>query len=215
MSFSGLKILCVMSHPDDETIGCGATLARAAREGADVRAYMPFTRLELPDRDAWSVAISQFKQATKLLGANPVMLDHPPVESEVWQAPCEILPGLTPHIEWCDLVITHWHGDVHQTHRLVSQAVEIATRPFRLRRRVMQCEIPSSSDQSFKFSFAPNLFVPVHEEDAQRKLAAMRVYASEQAPGRNPANLERWMRIRGEQIGTDFAEAFSVARWFL
>ena len=30
------KILVIASHPDDETLGCGATIARHVHEGADV-----------------------------------------------------------------------------------------------------------------------------------------------------------------------------------
>lgn len=215
MSFAGLKLMCVLSHPDDETIGCGATLARAAREGAEVKVYLPFRRLDSPARDDWSTALAQFRAATQLLGAEPVLPREWRLESEFWQQPHALLGELEPHLEWADLVITHWHGDVHQAHRVVSQAVELGTRPFRLRRRVLQCEIPSSSDQSFMRTFTPNLFVPIQAQDAAAKLAAMALYEREQAPGRNPASLERWLHIRGEQIGTDLAEAFAVARWFL
>lgn len=215
MGFHGQNVLCILSHPDDESIGCGATLARAAREGAHVRVYLPFRRLDVPGRDSWDTVHAQFEQAVRLLGAEPWVASDIGPESAYWQSAHKLLPDLTPHLEWCDLAITHWHGDVHQSHRVVSQAVEIGTRPFRLRRRVLQCEIPSSSDQSFMRTFTPNLYVPVEMGDAAKKLEAIGLYTGEHTSGRNVANLDRWLHIRGEQVGTELAEAFSVARWFL
>lgn len=215
MSFAGERVLCVTSHPDDETIGCGATLARAAREGAAVRTYLPFRRLDVAGRGAWDEAVARFRRASAILGAQAVLSEPMPAERDVWSAPHLLAEALAPHLEWSTLVITHWHGDVHQAHRVVSQAVEIGTRPFRLRRRVLQCEIPTSSDQSFVRSFTPGLFVIVDAGDARRKLEAMACYPQEHAPGRSPSTLDRWMQVRGEQIGVERAEAFAVARWYL
>jgi LmbE family N-acetylglucosaminyl deacetylase len=215
VEFAGERVLCVLSHPDDETIGCGATLARAAREGAAVRVVLPFRRIDVAGRDDWDTVLRHMQRAAGLLGAQVVVDPDVGCESQFWQAPHRLLDSLTPQLEWATLVITHWHGDVHQAHRAVSQAVELGTRPFRRRRRVLQCEIPSSTDQSFVRTFVPNLFVPVAPNDADRKLQAMECYRSEHAPGRNPASLARWLNVRGEQIGVEQAEAFSVARWFL
>jgi len=215
VGFTGERVLCVIAHPDDEAIGCGATLARAAREGAEVRVYLPFRRLDMHGRGDWAEVVDQFHAAAAILGAAAVVADSPRPESDYWAAPNLLLDGLAPHLQWATLVITHWHGDVHQSHRAISQAVEIGTRPFRLRRRVLQCEVPTSSDQSFMRAFMPNLFVPVQPEDAAKKLAAVACYPHELAPGRNPASLQRWLQVRGEQVGNELAEAFAVARWFL
>lgn len=213
--FAGQKIVCILAHPDDETIGCGATIAHAVAAGADVRVLLPLRRLDMPCRDDWQTMLAQFQRAVSVLGAHPVVAETPRPEAEIWHSPQDLLPLISPWIEWSDLVITHWHGDMHQSHRAVSQAVELATRPFRLRRSVIQCEIPTSSDQSFTQGFAPNLYVSVDAAAAADKVAAMSVYVNEFCPGRNPASMDRWLRIRGEQIGSGFAEAFAVARWFL
>jgi hypothetical protein len=50
---------------------------------------------------------------------------------------------------------------------------------------------------------------------AAKKLAAVDCYPHEWAPGRNPVSLQRWLQVRGEQVGSELAEAFAVARWFL
>lgn len=213
--FTGKRVVCIMAHPDDETIGCGATLAKAVAEGAEVRVVLPLRRIDVPGRDDWDTVLAQFRRAVSLLGATPVIADGLQCESTVWQAPQQLLPLISPWIEWSDLVITHWHGDLHHSHRAVAHAVELATRPFRLRRSVIQSEIPSSSDQSYAQGFVPNMYINVDGTAAADKVAAMAHYVNELCPGRNPASLDRWLRVRGEQTGCDFAEAFSVARWFL
>ena len=64
-------------------------------------------------------------------------------------------------------------------------------------------------------TFSPNLYVKVTQEDMERKLSAMEIYKGELAPGRTPLSLERLLRMRGEQIGAEFAECFCVARWYM
>jgi hypothetical protein len=119
-----------------------------------------------------------------------------------------------PHVEWCETVITHWPGDVHQVHRQVARSVEIATRPFRRRRNVAFMEVATSTDQSWGAAFAPNLFVTLDVGHVRRKLDAMEHYTSEGAPGRDAEDLERRVRLRGHQVGVAAAEAFLVARMF-
>jgi LmbE family N-acetylglucosaminyl deacetylase len=215
VNFQDLKIVCILAHPDDETIGCGATIHTAVKQSAQVKVLLPLRRMDVAGRDNWATMLGQFESAVQVLGAQAVVPHNARLETEVWNTPTDILPIICPWIEWSDLVITHWRGDVHQSHRAISQAVELGTRPFRLRRNVIETETPSSSDQSFTHSFSPNMYVTVTQAAAASKVEAMRLYVNEHFPGRNPESLERWLRVRGEQIGTEFAEAFSIARLFM
>jgi LmbE family N-acetylglucosaminyl deacetylase len=209
------RLLCVIAHPDDETLGCGGSLARAADRGAEVRVLLPVRRTDPRGLALWDTLLDQFAAAVMLLGGESVVPEHPLTE-EAAEADVKALHELVlPHVEWCDSVITHWPSDVHQVHRQVSRAVEIATRPFRRRRTVAFMEVATSTDQSWDRPFAPNLFVELGESFVQRKLDAMSRYASERAPGREREDLERQLRQRGRQIGVDAAEAFVLARSFL
>ncbi len=215
MNFAGAKILCVMAHPDDEVLGCGATLARAAVMGAEVRVLLGLKRTDVAERDCWEVVRQQFVAAVRHLGAFPLLPDDSLVEDTLFCSVNRCVELIVPYVDWCDVLFTHHEGDAHESHRLITRAVEIASRPFRRRRTIIQCEIPTSTDQSFKNSFSPNLFVSVDENDVTKKLEAMAMYDRELAHGRNPQNLRRLLQIRGEQIATHYAEAFIIARAFL
>ncbi len=209
------RLLCVIAHPDDETLGCGGTLARAADSGSEVRVLLPVRRTDLRGIAVWDELIEQFAAATKIVGAEAVIPVGQMTE-EAAEADVKALHELVvPHVEWCETVITHWPHDVHQVHRQVARAVEIATRPFRRQRAVAFMEVATSTDQTWGQAFAPNLFVHLDEAHVQRKLDAMACYTSEGAPGRDSADLELQMRMRGRQIGAPAAEAFILARSYV
>ena len=209
------RVVCVVGHPDDEVLGCGATLAKAADMGAEVRVLLSVRRTDPRGVEHWDEILGQFHESVLELGATPVLAPRLMTEEQTEWDLKSLHELVVDQVDWADLVITHWPGDVHQVHRQVARAVEVASRPFRRRRDVLFMEVATSTDQAFVGAFSPTLFVDVNEEQVARKLAAMSVYRTEQDLGRRPEDLERQLRQRGTQSGTTFAEAFVVARSYL
>jgi LmbE family N-acetylglucosaminyl deacetylase len=209
------RLLCVVGHPDDETLGCGATLARLADAGVEVRVLLPVRRTDPRGVARWPELLDEFAKACEILGAEAIIPDEQ-VTEEVAEHDLKAVHELVvAQVEWAEAVVTHWPGDVHQVHRQVSRAVEVATRPFRRRRSVAFMEVATSTDQAYQSAFSPNLWVRLDRIHVDRKLAAMACYESEQAPGRAGEDLEDQIRARGRQIGAPFAEAFAIARSYL
>ncbi len=215
IDFSDKKILCVMAHPDDEVLGCGGALAKARDEGAEITVLLSLQRRDLLDRCSWSTACKQFNSAVKYLGAKSVILNNLLREDCSGINESIVESSISPYIELADIVFTHHSGDVHHSHRLISKAVEIATRPFERKKWVLQCFIPTSTDQGYRTQFSPNLFVTLSEPQAIRKATAMGLYKNEDKPGRDYRSIINYLRVVGNKIGSEYAEEFFIARAFL
>lgn len=212
------KYLIVIAHPDDEVLGCGGLMAKAADAGHAVTVLLATQRCDPRGVAEWSTLTRSLERSCAILGATPAIARPLVPETDAEPAVHKVHDAILPWIEGADVVLTHWPGDVNQVHRGVSRAVEIATRPFRRRRDVSLFEIPTSTDQAFggaqQQAFVPNEYVVLDETHARRKCEAMAAYNTEHIAGRTPEDVERKLRVRGAEIGAAFAEAFCVARRF-
>jgi LmbE family N-acetylglucosaminyl deacetylase len=210
-----VRILVVLAHPDDEVLGCGGTMARLVDEGHEVNALLSLRRSDPRGVAHWDAIMRDYLEASEIIGFNPVvcapLLEERDADADVR----DLHETVLPHVEWAETVFTHWPGDVHQVHRTVAKAVEIATRPFRRRRNVYSFEVPTSTDQSFTPTFTPHMYVVLDKAHAERKIRAMACYSTEAAPGRRPDDLRRRLELRGAEIGVEYAEAFAVQRQFV
>lgn len=216
------SILCVMAHPDDETLACGGTLARFAREGATVR-VLTFTdgvSSRGANAEAAATRRREYLAACAVLGAEPYetmtypdqRLDVEPqlvLVQQVEAALCVVQP---------DTVITHWPHDLNPDHRAVAQAVLGATRLVAGSgvRRVLAAEVPESTSQAFGApAFAPNVFVELQNEDRRAKQDALAQYVSELRAWPHPRSIgavKQRVNLWGGVAGVYDTEAFVLLR---
>lgn len=208
------RVLVVVAHPDDETFGCGATIAKLSDAGHHVSVLLPTHRTDPRGVREWAALLEGFHKACAVLGATAAVADATLPESEAERDVRLLHDAIVDHVAAADLVLTHWRGDSHQLHRALSDAVEVATRPFRRRRDVQLFEVPTSSDQGFGAAFPANHVVVLERSQVERKLEAAALYGSELDVGRRPEDLERRLQVRGAEVGAEWAEAFVIARQF-
>jgi LmbE family N-acetylglucosaminyl deacetylase len=221
-------VLVVAAHPDDEVLGCGATVSRLAEEGREVHIAImgegiTSRQARRADADAGQVKRlhRQAEAAAHKVGAKEVVLFGLP-DNRLDTVPLldvtKLLEELVRKLE-PEVVYTHHPGDLNVDHGIVHRAVLIATRPVAGHpvREVLAFEVPSSTEWSFQNiepGFRPNVFVDV-SKTLDTKIAALACYNSETRPFPHPRSPEALRAIAarwGSVIGCEAAESFELVR---
>lgn len=223
-----MKVMVFAAHPDDEVLGCGATIARHARAGDEVRIHIlgegmtsRWEDSDAGDRERVDDLRDHAMKAGKLLGASQVIMHDLP-DNRFDSVPLlEIVKRIeAPLFEFePDLVYSHSNADLNIDHTLLHRAVLTATRPTSASSpaEVLAFEVPSSTEwtfQSLGVPFRPTVFVDV-TETLRSKLDAMACYASESREfphPRSPEAIEAISKVRGSAAGVAHAEAFELVR---
>jgi LmbE family N-acetylglucosaminyl deacetylase len=231
--FSNSKILVIAPHADDETFGCGGTMARAKALGAQVYVMVVSTaNLDHYNAEYSHVSgnqrIAEFRQAMELIGVDDYDIlytdDHTHLRVDVLprrdlvakmerDSPLGI-DRLQPDILFFPAV------SYNQDHEAVYKAVYAACRPHLpadkpFVRLVLCYDQPQLSWNHTKFH--PNFYVDISDH-LETKLTAYRCHASQVRAEPHHAsveNVERLARLRGSEVSVAAAEAFECHRFLL
>ena len=224
-----MSILVVAAHPDDEVLGCGASIAKWAEAGKEVHivilaegatsrdsARNPESRIE-----ELSALEKSAQSAGKILGVTSVRLLNFPDNRMDSVDRLEVIKIVEEQIELVkpETVVTHHSGDINIDHQITHQAVVTACRPQpkELVRRLLVFEVPSSTEwqpPNTSPVFRPNWFEDV-SKTLERKLQALEIYAEEMRTwphSRSLQAVEHLARWRGSSVGCEAAEAFILLR---
>lgn len=194
-------VLCLGAHCDDIEIGCGATLARWAREYPGARFVWAVFAGE-PERAQESRAA-----AARLIGNAEIELRffgfpdrYFPTQAEALKRTFDELKGsVSP-----DVIFTHQLDDRHQDHKLVA---ELTWNTFRSH-LILEYEIPKYEGDLGR----PNVFVPLEASELDAKVhCLMECFPSQRTRAWFTADTFRALaRLRGIECGAPagFAEAF-------
>lgn len=220
------KLLVVAAHPDDEILGCGATVARLVREGWTAATLIlgegVTSRGNARDPEKCRKELEDLRRcrdlANREIGVRRVFgaelpdnrfdgVDLLDIVKIVDRAKTEFKPSL---------IFTHHRNDLNVDHRRTYDAVLTATRPMEGEsvRRVLSFEVLSSTEWNYPASFAPNVFYAVGAT-LEKKIAAMRRYKSELRAYPHPRSLKAIRNLaeyHGIRAGLGQAEAFELVR---
>jgi len=223
------RVLVIAAHPDDEILGCGATISKYSRkgvhfmvlfiaEGSSCRFADPRCAESV---DAIAKRNQQSVNALSLIGIKNYYfndlpcgrLDQVPI-IEINKIIEQVIREFDP-----DTVLTHSGLDVNNDHKIVFRATMMATRPTANNRitRLLSYEVLSSSEWAFGETFVPNCFEQIEEQDLLSKWLSLAAYESEVIPYQFPRSeegLRSQAMVRGMQAGVPLAEAFYIIREF-
>jgi len=200
-------IATVLAHPDDETLGCGGTLARAIQSGSEVHCIIPVKRIE-----------EQCIKALEILGVQNIHWGNFDDNSLDKYPLLDICKFVSKHINAIepDIVFTHHWGCTNQDHRVCYEASIIALRQKDT--ALLTCEIPSSTGYLRPTAFEPNFWVKLSANLADKKIEALRCYTTEMELFPHPFSemyIDSLMKIRGSEANTLWAEGFMLIRGLL
>lgn len=205
------RILVLAPHTDDGEFGCGGTISRYIDQGAQVT-YVAFSSCEesLPPGYEHDTLIKEVRAATKALGINPadlILLNFPVRRfPEFRQAILEEMVKLNHQIA-PDLVILPSTNDTHQDHNV------IAAEGFRAFKKstMLGFEVPWNN-----LTFHTSCFVRLEQKHLDTKIKALSFYESQHFRSYASADfITSLAKVRGTQIGVQFAEVFETIRWVI
>lgn len=221
------KVLVVAAHPDDEVLGCGATMARHARSGDKVWVLIlgqgVMSRYEIESgktRKILEKLQASARRANQVLGVKKLLLEEFPDNAfdsvprlKIIQAIERVVSQFRP-----DIVYTHSFADLNLDHQVCNESVQTACRPLpgAFVKKILTFEVASSTEWRFQGAkiFTPNYFVDA-AQTLSLKLKAMKEYGDELRLFPHPRSLkylEAQALVRGGQSGLAAAEAFCVVR---
>lgn len=224
MNQSKKKILVIVAHTDDESFGCGGLIKKFSSKKYKIRA-ISFTngvssRNKYFEKDIKNRKNNSLK-ASKILGFKWLKQYNYPDNQLDKISLLEIIKIIEKHKKEFspNIVITHNFYDLNVDHRIIGEAVLTAFRPEPNSKceEILTFEIPSATDfRMLKRSenFVPNYFVNI-DKFINFKIKAIKTYKGEikkKPHSRSIEGVRNLSKIRGNQSGVKFAEAYEIIR---
>jgi len=165
-----LKLLCLGAHADDIEIGCGGAILRLATEVPElIVRWIVFSGTGPREAEARNSAVAFLENVlecqVEVLGFRDGYFPFQGADiKDCFEA---VKRDFDP-----SLVLTHWHGDAHQDHRLVAELTHNTFRDH----LVLEYEIPKYDGDLGN----PSFFVPLTRAQIRRKVETIRRHFASQ-----------------------------------
>ncbi|MBM2846439.1 MAG: family deacetylase [Bacteroidetes bacterium] len=205
LSLTNKTVLAIAPHVDDVELGVGATIHSLARNNT-----VYYVALSLPPLVKKEEFMNEFRNSVTHLGIESsriILRDYDPrnlfdARSDILQLFFDLNKELKP-----DLVFIPNSKDIHQSHEVVYAE---ARRAFKYR-TLLGYELPWNS-----MEFSMDVFVTVTKEDVDAKIDAINAYKTQkQRMFFSNDIVGDLARVRGKQIGAQYAECFELIRLIL
>jgi LmbE family N-acetylglucosaminyl deacetylase len=220
------NVLVVAPHADDEVLGCGGVIAKHLEAGDQVFvAVMTNAAVgapELFDSEFIEEIRAEAKQSHALLGVTETFyFDFPAPQLEQYPQYkiASALNQLIKEKQVNTLFIPH-KGDLHLDHGVIYNSCLVAARPVpgQCVKHIYAYETLSETEWGHptpEAVFIPRKYIPLSEQQFERKLSAMSCFTSQLKDFPNTRSLEaikNLAALRGSTVGVNFAEAFDIIR---
>ena len=141
------NILVLAAHPDDETLGCGATLSKLASEGNRI-SLLTFTDGVGSRNTGEEGRNTKVEKVAEILGIQHFSVGNFPDNAMDTVPLLSICKHIEEHVkEQPDLIFTHFSGDLNIDHQIVTRAALTVFRPQSgFKNAIYAYHVPSSTD---------------------------------------------------------------------
>ena len=221
------KILVFAAHPDDELLGCGATLLKYQKKGFKIKIFFfgdGESSRDIDKKKIFKSIINREKQAEKVSKKGkfekPIFKRFP--DNRLDTVPIlDIVKFIEKQIRENkpEIIFTHFENDLNLDHQIINRAVITATRPkpnLKLK-KILLFETLSSTEWKFSNKtkvFNPNYFVDI-SKTLNHKIKSIKCYKEEVFKWPHPRSekgVKTLAMYRGQSVGLKFAEAFQLLR---
>ena len=210
------KILVLAAHPDDETLGCGATISKLSKQGHNIKLLTFTDGVSARDIKNNQNRNQSLLKVSEILGIEDFKYGNFP-DNQMDSIPlldvCKFIEKEVNEIP--DVIFTHHPGCLNIDHNIVYRAVITSFRPQYKKEIEINCfEVPSSTEWNPINNFRTNLYVDV-EGFVEKKIEALKIYDEEMKAYPHPRSYDaviNKMKSSGNEVGLNFAERFQTMR---
>lgn len=201
------RILILSPHIDDGVFGCGGTIAKLAESKDTSIRYLVFSPIS--SEYGKEILGPELFLAVKALGLSEDSIEFLDFETRTFpenrQRLTEAIYRIKEMDDFCT-IFTPSRFDVHQDHQTVTN--ELLRVYKRISTSIFGYEIVLNT-----YSFDTSIFSGFEEKHLKAKLRAFDCFKSQMSRVHLSRQLfESNARVRGAQMGTEFAEAFEAIR---
>ena len=212
------KILVISPHPDDEIIGCGATLSKYKNSKSinwviitKMSQKKGFSKKKINEREKEINKIVQMLKIKKTikLDFDTGYLNKGNLDKLIKNL-SSVLKEIKPDTIFCPFI-----NDAHSDHFFVTHALNSISKVFRhpYIKNVLMYETLSETNMNLvKKRFKPNYYIDVTKH-INSKISLTKIYKSEfnKHPfPRSKKTIKALAELRGSESGYDYAEAFQL-----
>lgn len=210
------NILILAAHPDDETLGCGATISKLSSDGHNIQ-LLTFTDGVGSRRIGEENRNPKLKQIASILGISNFNSGNFPDNAMDSVPLLDICKFIESNVNYQpDIIFTHFIGDLNIDHQIVTKAALTVFRPQNGHKmKIYSYHVPSSTDYNPTTYFDANSYIEVSELDVKNKIQALHIYDEEMRTyphSRSYENVENLIKIWGSEVGLLFCEKFKLIR---
>ena len=216
------RVLVIAPHPDDDILGVGGFLKKLSNSGSEILVLTVSGHLPpLYKKEDFNITLKEAKRAHELVGVS---------DSEYWKIPAtkigdipisefngkfeKVIKDFKPSLVLCPF------PDRHIDHRLVFDAVMVATRPVGVGVNIKLLAAYETLSEThwnaphIEANFVPNWIVDITDTIDDKK-QALACFESQITPFPGPRSIEAvdaLAKFRGTQAGFAYGEGLQIIR---